>query len=164
MTNLQACQSFRRPVSPKTGILGIKKSAPWNKRKQTVSSDASPTQQTPSKSSICALYLATLIPQIGLLSVQYRTNRRMTPINNNWHSVAELLDETRRLWRSISCRSTINSLLGRQARPLLPVSSGNGNLRTLRSAVSWSNRVRRHLMRNAEPLAQSSGSPVPAFP
>jgi len=83
LTNLQACQSFRRLVSPKTGILGIKKSAPWNKRKQTVSSDASPTQQTPSKSSICALYLATLIPQIGLLSVQYRTNRRMTPIRTD---------------------------------------------------------------------------------
>jgi hypothetical protein len=36
------------------------------------------TQQTPSKSSICALYLATLIPKIALLSVHYRTNRRMT--------------------------------------------------------------------------------------
>jgi hypothetical protein len=46
-----------------TGILGIKKSAPWSKRKQTVSSDSPATQQTPSKSSICALYLATLIPK-----------------------------------------------------------------------------------------------------
>src|SRR5271166_7130014 len=51
-------------------ILGIKKSAPWNKRKQTVSSDGSRTQQTPSKSSIGVLYLATLIPNIGLLSVR----------------------------------------------------------------------------------------------
>jgi hypothetical protein len=41
-----------------TGILGIKKSAAAEKHKQTVSSDASQTQQTPSKSSICALYLA----------------------------------------------------------------------------------------------------------
>jgi hypothetical protein len=46
----------------------------------------------------------------------------------------------------------------------LGVSSGNGILRTLRSAVSSTNRVRRHLMRNAEPLAQSSGFPVPLFP
>ena len=44
------------------------------------------------------------------------------------------------------------------------VSSGKGNLRTLRSAVSSRNRVRRHLMGNAKPLAQSSGSPVPVFP
>jgi hypothetical protein len=29
-----------------------------------------------------ALYLATLTPKIGLLSVHYRTNRRMTP---NWY-------------------------------------------------------------------------------
>jgi Transposase DDE domain len=35
---------------------------------------------------------------------------------------------------------------------------------TLGSTVSSWNRTRRHLMRNAEPLAQSSGSPVPAFP
>src|SRR5260221_14667946 len=62
-----------------TGILGIKKSAPSKKHKQTVSSDASQTKQTPSKSSICALYLAILIQKIGLLSVRYRTNRRVTP-------------------------------------------------------------------------------------
>jgi hypothetical protein len=36
------------------------------------------------------------------------------------------------------------------------VSSGNGILRTLRSAVSSWNRVRRYLMRNAKPPAQSS--------
>jgi hypothetical protein len=54
-----------------TGILGRKKSVSWSKRKQTVSSDAPPTQQTPSKSSICALYLAILIQKIGLLSVHY---------------------------------------------------------------------------------------------
>ena len=82
MTNLRACQSFRRLVSPMTGILGIKKSASWSKRKQTVSSNASPTQQTPSKSSICALYLAILIQKIGILSVHYRTKRRMTPFLN----------------------------------------------------------------------------------
>ena len=74
----QACQSFRRLVAPMTGILEIKKSAPSKKHKQTVSSDASLTQQTPSKSSICALYLATLIQKIGLLSVRYGTNRRVT--------------------------------------------------------------------------------------
>jgi hypothetical protein len=79
LTNLQACQSFRRLVSPMTGILGLKKSAPWNKRKRTVTADASPTQQTPSKSSVWALYLATLIPKIALLSVHYRTNRRVPP-------------------------------------------------------------------------------------
>src|SRR5260370_28237973 len=62
-----------------TGILGIKKSAPSKKHKQTVSSDASQTKQTPSKSSICALYLAILIQKIGLLSVRYRTNRQVTP-------------------------------------------------------------------------------------
>src|SRR5258706_10282187 len=78
LTNLQACQSFRRLVSPITGILGIKKSAPSKKHKQTVSSDASQTKQTPSKSSICALYLAILIQKIGLLSVRYRTNRQVT--------------------------------------------------------------------------------------
>jgi len=44
------------------------------------------------------------------------------------------------------------------------VSSGNGILRTLRSAVSSWNRVRRHLKRNAEPPAQNSGSPAPVFP
>ena len=44
------------------------------------------------------------------------------------------------------------------------VSSGNGNLRTLGSAVSSWNRVRSHVMRNAGPLAQSSGSPIPVFP
>jgi transposase len=52
--------------------------------------------------------------------------------------------------------------------PISPVvratDRGNGNLRTLGSTVSSWNRTRRHLMRNAEPLAQSSGSPVPAFP
>jgi hypothetical protein len=47
---------------------------------------------------------------------------------------------------------------------VLGVSSGNGNLRTLRSAVSSWNSVRRHVMRNAEPLAQSSGSPSISFP
>jgi hypothetical protein len=31
------------------------------------------------KPSICALYLAIPIPKIGLLSVHYRTNRRITP-------------------------------------------------------------------------------------
>src|SRR5258708_12795548 len=62
-----------------TGILGIKKSAPSKKHKQTVSSDASQTKQTPSKSSICALYLAILIQKLGLLSVRYRTNRQVTP-------------------------------------------------------------------------------------
>src|SRR5260221_8520751 len=47
---------------------------------------------------------------------------------------------------------------------LIVVNSGNGNLRTLRSAASWSNRVRRHLMRNAEPPAQAFGLAVPVFP
>jgi hypothetical protein len=47
---------------------------------------------------------------------------------------------------------------------LLGVSSGNGNLRTLRGAVSSWKRVRSHVMRNAGPLAQSSGSPIPVFP
>jgi Transmembrane secretion effector len=42
--------------------------------------------------------------------------------------------------------------------------SRKGILRTLRRAVSSRKGVRRHLMRNAEPLAQSSGPPVPVFP
>ncbi len=103
MTNLQACRSFRRLVSPITGILGIKKSAPSKKHKQTVSSDASQTKQTPSKSSICALYLAILIQKLGLLSVRYRTNRQVTPkagiyegngyyIRVDWTGAGQVLD------------------------------------------------------------------------
>jgi DNA repair protein RadC len=44
------------------------------------------------------------------------------------------------------------------------VNSGNGNLRTLRGAVSSWKRVRSHVMRNAGPLAQSSGSSSISFP
>ena len=98
MTNLQACQSFRRLVSPMTGILGIKKSAPSKKHKQTVSSDASQTKQTPSKSSVGALYLAILIQKIGLLSVRYRTNRRVTPVLTEGIDLQSLsVDERKKL-------------------------------------------------------------------
>jgi hypothetical protein len=64
----------------------------------------------------------------------------------------------------IHISENIDAALRKQTESFLGVSSGNGILRTLRSAVSSWNRTRRHLMRNAEPLAQSSGSPVPVFP
>ena len=65
----------RRVESMKTGIMGAQAKAflPWKKHKQTVGSRSSPTQQTPSKSSICAP------SRIYNTSVHYRTNRRMTP-------------------------------------------------------------------------------------
>ena len=89
---------------------------------------------------------------------RYRTLRRIKRV-----------PEARLCTRSCSWDSSLTTRGGspvRESRPPGSVrgASSNGCPYRDRSAVSSWNRVRSHVMRNGEPLAQSSGSPTPVFP
>jgi hypothetical protein len=84
LTNFQACQSFRRQVSPMTGLLGIKnplRGKSTNKRLVPMPRQLNKHLLNPIS---VLLILPILIPKkIGLLSVYGRTNKRVTPNSVN---------------------------------------------------------------------------------
>jgi hypothetical protein len=78
LTNLQACQSFRRLVSLMTGILGIKnplRGKSTNKRLVPMPRQLNKHLLNP----VSVLFIwQSLFQKSGSLSVHYRTNRRVT--------------------------------------------------------------------------------------
>jgi transposase len=68
----------------------------------------------------------------------------------------------------VDANASLNSVRELDAATLDQIQQGvrsrNGNLRTLRSAVSSWNRVRRHFRRNAKPPPQAAGLLVPIAP